>query len=141
MIGKIVNKITDEASFLLSFIKNYKEVKNLAKLSVLADENSRNYSTEICPICMSSEMEMLARFPINIPRGQNHSLLYFDYEKNDIDLLKNKKEMLDKTLGFFLSVIWNYCNTCKNGSLSTQFTGEHLLGYYKDYYIRGKKSD
>jgi len=58
MIGEIVNKIRDEASFLLSFIKNYKEVENLAKLSVLADENSRNYSTEICPICMYSEMEV-----------------------------------------------------------------------------------
>ena len=138
MIGKIVNRITDEASLLLSFIKNYKKVKNLAKLSVLADDNSRNYSTKICPICMSSEMEMFARFPINIPRGQNHSLLYFDYEKNDIDLLKTKKEIMDKSMGFFVSITWNFCSNCKNGSLSTQFKSDHLIRYYSDFYKRGK---
>ena len=141
MIKKIINRITFEVLLVLSLLRNYKEAYELAKLSILSDENNKKYFAGVCPICAQNTLKCFARFPINIPQGQNHSLLYYDYEKVDINILKGKKEIMDRTLGFFVSVTWNFCDNCKNGSLSSQFTSDHLIKYYTDFYKRDKRAD
>lgn len=141
MIKKIINRITLEALLMLSLLKNYKEACELARLSILSDENNKKYFAGVCPICAQNTLKCFARFPVNIPQGQDHSLLYFEYEKIDIKALKGKKEILDKTLGFFVSVTWSFCDNCHNGSLSPQITANHLMKYYVDFYKRGKKVD
>lgn len=142
MLRRVLKKIKKELLLLNNLTKNYKITKYYAHLSVLSKSLiDSQYTINFCPICKSDDIHVFARFPLNVPNDQNHSLLYFDYSKIDIELLKGNKEMLDKTLGFFLSVVWKFCRNCKNGSLATQFSEEHLLRYYKEYYTRVKKTD
>lgn len=48
---------------------------------------------------------------------------------------------MDKTLGFVLSVTWNFCNFCRNGSLPIRLNQEHLNTYYSQYYKRARPID
>lgn len=136
-----LRRLKDEFGFLRHLLNNYNSAKALSALSILSEKNINGYSADKCHICKSDDIHIIAKFPVNIPSGQNHSLLYFDYDKVDMDFIKNKKELLDKTLGFFVSVCWNFCNNCKNGSLSIPFNSEHMLEYYINYYNRDKKTD
>lgn len=144
MIGKIFNKALTETARLYIVLRNYKFVKKAAKASVLSDENINRYTSDSCPVCMSNGLRTFAKFPLNVPAEQNHSLLYFDYE-NDVVGLGNinpeDREVLDKALGFFISTSWEFCDNCKNASLASQFNSEHMLQYYRDFYTRGKKVD
>jgi len=144
MINKILSKISHEVSLLYLFITNYVESKEFARLSVLSRKNTSCNSKSACPICLSEDVNVFARFPMNLPVGQNHSLLYFDYEKNECamrGLDARKKKILDRTLGFFLSLTWEFCSNCRNGSLSAHFDSKHMLKYYEDFYVRDKKVD
>lgn len=141
IIKRKLSRIKDELLLLWFLIKNYQESKNLSKLSVLARGKSKDYSVKKCPICKSNNVHIFARFPLGIPGCQNHALLYFDYEEIEMGLLKNRKKVLDKTSGFFVSVSWNFCSDCRNGSISTYFTSEHMTGYYTDFYRRAKETD
>lgn len=136
-----LQRLKKELGFLMSLLKNYHVAKELSQLSMLSKKNTKDYSAGNCHVCKSNDIHMFARFPVNIPSGQNHSLLYFDYNKVDMDFLISEKEVLDKTLGFFVSVCWNFCNNCKNASLSIPFTSEHMLEYYVNYYNRRKEAD
>lgn len=141
MIKGRINRLKDELEFLWCLLKNYNVSKSLSQLSMLSEENIKDFSSSSCHVCKSDDIIMFARLPVNIPPGQNHSLLYFDYDKSDMDFLKNKKDLLDKTLGFFVSVCWHFCNNCRNGSLSASFNSEHMLEYYINYYNRAKEAD
>ena len=141
MIKRKLLRLKNEISLISFLIRNFKESRELSRLSVL-DDRQKGYSpVKECPICKSNDIAEFARFPVNVPPGQNHSLLYFDYDKVDMDFIRNKKEVLDKTLGFFVSIIWNFCNNCKNASLSIPFKSEHMLEYYVNYYDRRKETD
>lgn len=120
--------------FLL--LKNYKEIKEISHLSLLSKDNMENYLAKRCPICQSEDIHLFVKLPLGVPGRQNHSLLYFDYKKVDIDALLKRKDVLDDTLGFFLSVPWNFCNICNNASLAISFSSEHTLEYYSKYYRR-----
>lgn len=45
-------------------------------------------------------------------------------------------DLLDQTLGFVLSVPWNFCNRCKNGNLALDLPPGHLKLYYEETYRR-----
>ncbi len=117
-------------------LKDYKEIKEISQLSVLSKETMKNYLAKRCPICQSEDIHSFVKLPLGAPGDQNHSLLYFDYKKVDMDALLKRKDILDGTLGFFLSVPWNFCNKCKNASIGVSFSEEHLLEYYFKYYYR-----
>ena len=131
----IISIFNNIYNVILAF-KNYSEIKNLSQLSVLSPENKKNYSVSRCSICQSENIHLFARLPLGIPGNQNHSLLYFDYGNIDTDLLLKKKNIIDKTLGLFLLIPWNFCNRCKNASIGISLSNKHLLEYYSKYYFR-----
>ncbi len=138
MLGKIGRKIKvvfHDLNRVILYIKSYKEIKEISQLSVLSGDNT-NYLASSCPICKSKDIHTFIKLPIGAPGNQNHSLLYFDYERIGADLLLKKKNILDNTLGFFLSIPWNFCNGCNNASMGISFSSGHLLEYYSKYYHR-----
>lgn len=139
MLSNILRKIKFGISGINNAIltsRNYKEIKKISRLSVLSLENIKNYSAFCCSICRSKDIHLFIKLPLGAPGNQNHSLLYFNYEKIDTDALLKKKNILDSTLGFFLLIPWNFCNRCKNASIGISFSNEHLLDYYSKFYFR-----
>jgi len=123
---------------LAYYLKNSRQVKAMARLSMLGEENQQKYAITRCPICDSGDYEPLLRIPFGYPGGQNHSLFYYDYRNTDIDQVLPLKDKLDRTFGFVLSVPWGFCNRCQKGSLAlTPATEqEHLDVFYSRYYDR-----
>lgn len=133
---KKIKTVLDGILNLILNIKNYNEIKRISWLSVLSLGNIKQYSIFRCPICKGEDINLFVKLPLGAPGNQKHSLLYFDYKKIDMCLLKDGKDILDSTLGFFLLIPWNFCNDCKNASIGVSFSNEHLLEYYSKYYLR-----
>ena len=138
MTKRIINRVLSELSLLLCVIKTYRKSKLLSNRSLLSANNPKFKAETNCQICKSDQVNLLASIPVNLPSGQGHSLLYFDYDDKELALISEEQEILDRTMGFFMSIRWQFCDNCKNGSQITEFTSEHMLEYYRRFYLRGK---
>ena len=124
------------AGTLYHYLRHLKRVRALAKLSMLSEENLDRYLHTRCPICGSEEYHALLRMPFGYPPGQGHCALYYDYDSVDLEPILAVKESQDRAQGFVLSIPWNFCNRCKNGSLALALSQDHLDSYYAKYYHR-----
>lgn len=129
-IIKIILMMRDVAVLLL----NYSCAEKLAKQSLLGKRLKRE--EVICPLCKEGKPQMLIEFPLSWPMPQNDHLLYYDYSAPYFAEVLEKKDLLFKTAGFFLSTCWNFCPNCRNAILSTKFSDRHLSEYYSKYYKR-----
>lgn len=129
---KIKTMLEDTAIYLI----NYRVLKILAENSLAYRFQPAAQDGKICPLCKERPTELLINFPLGWPIRQNDQLLYYDYTQLDFNAVKKRKELLVRGGGFFLSVKWNFCRSCQNASLNTNFTDEHLKEYYSNYYER-----
>ena len=136
----ILNKIRSSfsrANILGEYLKNYRLVNNVASLSMISPKNLHKHRILNCPICNSNDFYPLIKIPVGYPDGiEGHSFLYFDYDSVDLEHFSPSRSILDRTLGFKLSVPWNFCNKCKNGSLAVEMSQAHLDVYYSKYFQR-----
>lgn len=130
-----------QAGLLGLYLRNFRKVRSLSLESLLSAKNHHGYHLSYCPICGSADYHPLIRLPFGDPTGQVHSICYFDYKTADLPRLLLAKDLLDRTFGFVLSVTWNFCNCCRNGSLPLALNQEHLNTYYSQYYVRDRPID
>lgn len=117
------------------FIIHRKKALTIAQKSMLWGLKNRDFSRG-CPICGHSHLEQLIQFPIGWPMPQNHHLLYFDQSDDEFPSFIENRFLIEKTMGFLLSISWNYCLVCRNASLDTTFDRHHIMNYYSRYYRR-----
>jgi len=103
---------------------------------MLSQANLIKYSLSDCPICHSADYHPIARVPIGYPVDLPHTLMFFDERLVDIDTVLPMRGLLDRTMGFKVSVPWNFCNRCMNASVAMEMTEDHLNSYYSQYYKR-----
>ncbi|MFC1631074.1 methyltransferase domain-containing protein [Candidatus Omnitrophota bacterium] len=135
-----LNKVKDSLIDLTLFATHYRQIKKLCRQFMLPPLDNHSNSKLSCQICQSSETRMLIKLPIGYPQRQNHTLLYYDYSNSGLNTVLKSRNILDRTAGFFLGVIWNFCTRCKNASLAMEFSDQHLKEYYSQYYARLAKS-
>lgn len=132
---KIINK---QLEAVFAIVKHYKLLKRLSSLSLLSD---KILLVSNCKVCGNDNISLFVSIPLGIPGFQNHFLLYFNKSTIEGEKLLYRREIVDKALGFFLSVPWYFCGHCKNATLGINIDEEHLLNYYSNYYKRKNPSD
>ena len=141
LINKLASKTNlalEGAGTLYHYLRSFRQVNAIAGLSMLSEENLGRYLHPRCPICSGEDYHPLMRMPFGYPPGQGHCALYYDYDTVDLEPVLAVKESQDRLQSFVLSIPWNFCNRCKNGSLALELGQDHLDTYYAKYYKRNR---
>ena len=119
----------------------FNSARCVACASFLSSRGKEQKPCGVCPICNSATMRPFISLPLGWPMMQREHLLYFDYAAPDFRKIEERKGLLFRPGGFFLSTRWNFCERCKNASLAISLTEKYLNDYYTRYYKRPGASD
>lgn len=136
MIKERIIKVKNMFFDFILFILHRTKAKYAARQSLLWGLQNRDHAPGLCPVCRKSRLDPFIDMPIGWPMPQNDHLMYYDYEKADMDYIVKNRRFIERTMGFCGSLSWRFCVECKNASLDVPFSQTHLIDYYSKYYKR-----